>query len=107
MEAQRYPDDFDGILAGAPAYDRPAESFADCAQATQGSRQHITPEKFAVLHQAALDACDALDGVKDGIISDPHVQLRPHGDHVQGRGRRGLPDAAQVDAAETILCASR
>lgn len=73
-EAQRYPDDFEGIVAGAPGFDRTAESFQLVAAAQALARNpdgKIPPEKFAVLHQAALDACDARDGVKDGVISDP------------------------------------
>ncbi|HEY2645973.1 MAG TPA: tannase/feruloyl esterase family alpha/beta hydrolase [Candidatus Acidoferrales bacterium] len=73
-EAQRYPDDFEGIVAGAPGYDRTNESFQLVSIGQSISRDpaaKISPEKLAVLHQAVLDACDALDGVKDGIISDP------------------------------------
>ena len=73
-EAQRYPEDFQGIIAGSPGYDRTSEGFQLVAAAQAAQRDpagKIPPAKFAVLHQAALDACDALDGVKDGIISDP------------------------------------
>src|SRR5579862_1343664 len=74
MEAQRYPQDFEGIIAGDPGYDRAAESLQliAAAQATHKDAASFIPkEKFAVLHQAALDACDALDGIKDGIINNP------------------------------------
>src|ERR1700674_263321 len=74
MEAQRFPEDFEGIIAGDPGYDRTAESF-QLVSVTQAALKNpasrIPPEKYPVLHQAALDACDARDGVKDGIISDP------------------------------------
>jgi len=74
MEAQRYPEDFAGIIAGDPGYDRAAESLQliAAAQATHKDTASFIPkEKFAVLHQAALDACDAQDGIKDGIINNP------------------------------------
>ena len=74
MEAQRYPEDFDGIVAGDPGYDRSAESLQliAAAQATHKDAASLNSrEKFAVLHQAALDACDAQDGIKDGIINNP------------------------------------
>lgn len=73
-EAQRFPDDFEGIIAGAPGYDRTNESFQLVALGQAIRRDPagaLPPEKLAVLHQAALDACDARDGVKDGLISDP------------------------------------
>jgi len=76
MEAQRYPEDFGGIIAGDPGYDRAAESLqlVVAAQAThRDAASFVSTEKFAALHQAALDACDALDGIKDGIINDPRV----------------------------------
>lgn len=74
QEAQRYPADFDAILAGAPAYDRVNESLAfmmkwKATHETPGSA--IPPAKFPAIHQAALDACDANDGLKDGLIGDP------------------------------------
>jgi len=74
MEAQRYPDDFDAIIAGAPGYDR-----TDVAFQTLGMIQatHETPESFleakdyALIHEAAMQMCDARDGLADRIISDP------------------------------------
>ena len=73
QEAQRYPADFDAILAGAPAYDRGNEAFGFMMK---WKATHETPEsaipttKYPAIHRAALDACDALDGLKDGLIED-------------------------------------
>src|SRR5207244_6602191 len=70
MEAQRYPEDFDGIIAGAPGYNRTDQSFelVSMAQATHRTPASvIQPGKYPVLHQAALNACDALDRVRDGL----------------------------------------
>lgn len=74
MEAQRFPEDFDGIVAGAPGYNRTDVAFQTLgmAQATHVSADSFIPAgKYPALHQAALNACDALDGLKDGLIADP------------------------------------
>jgi tannase/feruloyl esterase len=73
QEAQRYPADFDAILAGAPAYDRGNEAFGFMAkwQATHETPESFIPTtKYQAIHRAALEACDALDGLEDGLIGD-------------------------------------
>ena len=71
MEAQRYPEDFDGILAGAPANDwsHLFTSFAWNALALSKTRIPIV--KLATIQRAVLAACDAADGLKDGLVSNP------------------------------------
>jgi feruloyl esterase len=74
MEAQRYPEDYDGIVAGAPAADwsgRALQSIwvAQALHREEGS--YIPAAKYPAIHAAALAACDGLDGVKDGIIENP------------------------------------
>ena len=73
-EAQRFPADYDGIIAGAPA------NFTTHLQGaqlwitglvTKSPDAMIPPAKYALLHEAALKACDARDGVKDGVIDNP------------------------------------
>jgi feruloyl esterase len=73
-EIQVFPNDFDGVIAGAQANPRTAlallqASVAHAALKDPASR--IPPAKFPVIHKAALEACDALDGLKDGLIGDP------------------------------------
>lgn len=74
MEAERYPEDFDGIIAGAPA-NHWTHHFAGfvwnelALNAKPESR--ITTEQLPAIEKAALAACDELDGVKDGLIDDP------------------------------------
>lgn len=74
MQAQRFPEDFDGIVAGAPANDW-VGMMADMVwngQANFGTPgSAIPPAKLPAIQKAALDACDALDGVKDGLIENP------------------------------------
>jgi len=72
MEAQRFPADYDGIIAGAPAlaFTHTATDFLWNIQALDGPG-YISTKKWAAVENAALEACDALDGVKDGVIDDP------------------------------------
>ena len=74
MEAQRYPRDFNGIVAGS-SVSMPAVIGRFIWEAkvglTPSGEQIMTPDATALLHDAVLSACDALDGVKDGQIDDP------------------------------------
>lgn len=74
-EAQRYPDDYDGIVAGAPANDRIRQTFGFLGSwlATHGpdGTPLLTQPKLAMITTAAVAACDATDGLKDGLIGDP------------------------------------
>lgn len=73
-EAQMYPADFDAIVAGSPGLNWTGRSTQAVwiAQATHKEEASFVPRtKFEAIHKAALDACDALDGVKDGVIDDP------------------------------------
>ena len=72
MEAQRFPDDYDGIVAGAPVYSlrvQLGEIYRDWAFGQPGAA--LQPAHIKLIHDAVLASCDALDGVKDGIVSDP------------------------------------
>jgi feruloyl esterase len=73
-EAERYPADYDGIVAGASAIYSMAIHAARVAINVIAHRtddSYIPPAKYAMVHAAVLEACDALDGVKDGVIDDP------------------------------------
>ena len=69
-EAQMFPDDYDGIIAGAPA-NRTAISLWIADAVLKDPARYIQPSKYPVIHQAAIAACDAGDGLKDGLIADP------------------------------------
>jgi feruloyl esterase len=73
MEAQRFPDDYDGIIAGAPAYNWTGlfTGFVWNAQALSRPGAMIRAAKTPAIAAAVLADCDALDGVKDGLVSDP------------------------------------
>jgi Tannase and feruloyl esterase len=74
MEAYRYPRDYDGISSMAPTNPMVGLMVSSLwtGHATlKDAASRIPPQKFAVVHKAAVAACDADDGVKDGIISAP------------------------------------
>lgn len=79
MEAQRYPADFNGILAGDPGNNRTNLNFGFLWQFLsnhpRGDNEHpiLSPDDLKLVNQAALEKCDALDGVRDGIITDPRT----------------------------------
>ena len=72
QEAQRYPEDFDGLVIGAPVLYSTGNSmrriWAGQAQTGAGA---IPVEKLSLLAKVVYDQCDAVDGLKDGIIDDP------------------------------------
>ena len=73
-EVQRYPLDYDGVIAGAPAHDwtHLMASGIWTALATRAdSASFIPPPKLGLINAAVLRACDALDGVTDGVLEDP------------------------------------
>lgn len=73
MQAQRYPDDYDGVLAGNPTADFTHLTTGGrlwVMQATQGEG-YIPAAKVATIANAVVAACDAIDGVKDGVLEDP------------------------------------
>jgi feruloyl esterase len=112
-EAQRFPDDFDGIIAGASANPRTYLNSwqISIAQASlKDPASFIPPAKYPMIHQAVLAACDALDGVKDGLIGDPPkckfdpktIQCSSTGSG-QGGDDSSCLTAPQVEAARKIM----
>ncbi len=73
MEAQRYPNDYDGIIAGAPAnaFTQILTGFAWNMQMLSDPASYISAKKLKAIEAAVLAACDARDGVKDGVLDDP------------------------------------
>jgi feruloyl esterase len=107
MEAQRYPDDFDGIVAGAPAYDFTAlaAQFTKDVQAAFPDPRNLsaslfTPEILKSIEAQIVAKCDALDGVKDGLIEDPRACK------VDVATLTGLTDAQRA-AMKTIYAETR
>jgi feruloyl esterase len=104
--AQRFPDDFDGIIAGAPGLDWTGRA----AQATRVAKVLETAEaarllqpQRQLLHRAVVDACDALDGLKDGLIANPQrCTFDPGILQCSGAGGTGCLTPAQVETARLI-----
>jgi feruloyl esterase len=80
LQAARYPEEFDGMVVGDPAnIRRNAWALSIAVQTFKDPAAEIPPEKYPMIHQAVLNACDANDGLKDGLIEDPercHVDFR-------------------------------
>jgi feruloyl esterase len=106
-EAQRYPDDYDGIVAGDPANNRIRLTFGYLSAwlATHGAdgKPVISSAKLALVTKAAVEACDAVDGLKDGVIDDPR---RCHFDPAKmqcpstGSGQASRDDATCLTATQ-------
>jgi Tannase and feruloyl esterase len=74
MEVQRFPEDFDGILAGAPAnnWTHLLASGVDTSKSLVGNPAgYISSIKLPAITKGVLAACDAQDGVTDGVVNDP------------------------------------
>jgi feruloyl esterase len=73
MEAQRYPQDYNGIMSGAPAINWPKLMMQSLWGSVQmNAAANAVPScKLTAATAAAVAACDAIDGVKDGVIEDP------------------------------------
>ena len=106
MEAQRFPEDFDGIIAGAPGFNRTDGAFQSLGamQATHRDPASFIPAStYPILHEAALNACDAGDGLKDGLIADPtQCQFDPAVVACTGADVSSCLTPPQVEAARRI-----
>jgi feruloyl esterase len=72
MEVQRYPDDYDGVVAMAPVYSLTVQTSAAVRDNILGAIDpKLSAEQLARINQAVLEACDARDGVADRMLADP------------------------------------
>jgi len=107
VEAQRFPNDFDGIVAGAAA--NPKTSLDAwrlwMTQAMLKDKASFIPEeKHRVIHQAVLKACDTLDGVEDGLIENPmRCRFDPAVLACRGADGPNCLTAAQLEAAKVVM----
>jgi feruloyl esterase len=105
-EVQRYPADYDAIIAGAPANFAKRQTFGQIWlwQAThKDAASMLTPESYQVLHNAAIEACDVRDGVKDGVIENPpRCEFDPRVTLCKEGSTTGCLTAPQIEAARKI-----
>ena len=105
-EAQMFPADYDGIVAGDPIADFVGRSLGAVwmAQAVHHDEESLlTPEKYSVLHKAVRDACDAMDGVRDGVIENPALcNFNPATIACKTGENTGCLTAPQVETARKV-----
>jgi feruloyl esterase len=74
MEVQRFPKDYDGVIAGAPVYSLTTQTMSVVRNQIFGKPDAtLTAAQLARLNKAALAACDSKDGLVDGIVTDPRT----------------------------------
>jgi len=107
VEVTRYPEDFDGVVAGAPAnphlhlhasgVERSMEEMKLSKDAA------LSPAKIETLHKAVMEQCDARDGLKDGLIGDPHkCKFDPSVLLCKGADSDSCLTAPQVDLVKIV-----
>jgi feruloyl esterase len=107
VEATKYPDDFDGIVAGAAANPKThldAWRMWAAHLAIRNEDDRIPPEKYPAIHQAVLAQCDALDGVKDGLIENPtQCHFDPSAIVCKGAGDAQCLTPKQAAVAKSLM----
>jgi feruloyl esterase len=111
MAAQRYPEDFDAILAGAPANNQTrmhAWDLSVSAPVLRDPAAAMPPAKLAVLNRAVLKACDGQDGVKDGFLNEPRAcKFDPSVLQCKGADADECLSAAQVATAKRMYAPAK
>jgi feruloyl esterase len=104
--AQRFPADFDGIIAGAPGLDwtgRAAQALRVVQKLQRDEAARLPQAKRHLLYTAAVAACDAADGVKDGVLENPEkCTFDPGVLECKGPDGDSCLTKAQVDTARFI-----
>lgn len=110
-EAQRFPADYDGIVAGDPGNNRVRLNMGflwSWLAVHKDPSTPLPPSKLPLINRAAVAACDALDGVKDGLISDPRAcQFDPGVLLCKGADAGDCLTASQVAAVRAVYDGAR
>ena len=103
-EAQRYPEDYDAIVAGAPANNwSPLMALSILTQKNLSGPDALGVDKLALLKEAAIAACDAQDGVADRVIGAPRqCRFDPASLACRAGETRQCLSATEVAAAQRI-----
>jgi feruloyl esterase len=118
IEIQRFPTDFNGVVAGEPAMAMPgtvnsseygpwnaAAGILYTGNALAG-HANLSPGDIRLLHKAVMARCDAIDGLKDGIIGDPRAcPFKPSDIQCQGLKTSECLTAAEADVARRVYAA--
>jgi feruloyl esterase len=111
LEAQRYPADYDGIVAGAPAqpWTRLMLSMLWIGTAAlKDPASGLPPGKLRLVHDSVLSACDALDGAVDGLLENPRrCRFDPAALLCKGPDSETCLTAAQVETVKKIYAPVR
>jgi len=111
IAAVRHPDDFDGIVAGAPVFmSRGTLNLLNMGGVNLGAAPDdvLDGEALSLLHDRVLRQCDALDGTTDGVLDDPRAcDVDPTDLICEGDGGAGCLTRRQADAAARIYSGAR
>jgi len=114
VEAQRFPKDFEGIIAGAPVWHQTGNQLYFSLWATrinvdpQGRPILDSGKLMNVVHKAVMAACDERDGLKDGLLQDPLTcNWEPKSVQCEGADGPDCLTAAQVDVVQKIYDGAR
>ena len=106
ISAQRFPDDFDGIVNGAPVLNFSGTMLGYGQAQKSLAASPLTPEAIKTVADAVTTKCDALDGVRDGVVDDPRrCALAPASDIPRCAGdtaAAGCLTSAQLKTVEVI-----
>ena len=105
ISAQRFPEDFDGIVAGAPVLNFSGTMIGYAKDQKALAAAPLTADAIKTVADAVMAKCDAIDGVKDGVIDDPRrCAFDPSTDspRCSGDAAPGCLTAAQVQTVDTI-----
>ncbi|MCL5743372.1 MAG: tannase/feruloyl esterase family alpha/beta hydrolase, partial [Acidobacteria bacterium] len=106
-EAQVFPEDFDGIIAGAPG-NRTAMAMWIAHALLKDPVAYVPRTKYPLIHHAVLEACDAMDGLKDGLIEDPtRCKFDPGVLLCKGTDGSDCLTAPQVEAVRKVYLPGR
>jgi feruloyl esterase len=104
IEAQRYPEDFDGIIANAPWLDQTGFTVGALWNQRAMTEAPVSGAKLSMLAGKVMEKCDALDGLKDGVIDDPRkCAFDARVDVPVCRAGEDGPDCLTAAQAEAIM----
>lgn len=111
MEAQRYPADYDAIIAGAPVYTLQTQTsavFRNQAFAANGGAGAFTADDLTLVQNSVLAQCDARDGLADGVVNNPtSCNWQPTSLQCSGAKTASCLTAGQVTALQSVYDGTR